>query len=293
VIFPNIRRAEESALVAALAHAGHRVFSDDVLPIGFPGGRCARVQSLGVAPRLRLPLPDRLPRDFGDWTERVAGPQNRHYRYLALPDASAKGDSQLAGAFVLLDQREVTCPARLEPVLPDTAMDALLHQNFTRDRHAGDILNMMAATLSALPVWRLTYADLSDAVVCLGAAFRNWPDQTDDRAHPVRFRTADVTPLPANRALGGLLSQRPGTVVRTIGAALYLADPEGRAIRRMDPLAALIWEILESPASQGEIAALVAEVFPGTKPDRIAEDVDGLIGQLVGAGLVAAAPPET
>jgi hypothetical protein len=293
VIFPNIRRAGKSTLAAALAHAGHRVFSDDVLPISFPGGRHARVQSMGVAPRLRLPLPDRLPQGFRTWTEQVAGPENRQYRYLSLPDAPRKGDSLPVGAFVLLDRHDAPCPARLDPLPPDAAMDALLHQNFTRDRHSGDILNMMAATLSALPIWRLTYADLADAMACLGAAFRDWPAQSDDRARPASFRLADFTPPPANPAAGAVLVQRPGTVVRTIGAALYLAGPEGRAIQRMDPIAAAIWEILESPASQSEIAALLAEVFPGTEPVRIAEDVDRLIGQLVGAGLVAADPPET
>ena len=36
VVFPNIRRAGKSTLSVALARAGHRVFSDDVVPLSFP-----------------------------------------------------------------------------------------------------------------------------------------------------------------------------------------------------------------------------------------------------------------
>ena len=286
VVFPNVRRAGKSTLSAALAWAGHRVFSDDVLPVGFPGGQVALVESMGVAPRLRLPLPDTLPQAFRDWAASVAGPQNRQYRYLALPEAPARGDSLPVGAFVLLDRQEHPCPARLDPVPTDAAMDALLHQNFTRDRHSGDILQVMAATLAALPVWRLTYAGLEDALACLQAAFADWPPLPDTSAPPRRFRLADFTPPPPAPGPEAPLAQRPGTTVRVIGEALYLADPEGRAIHRMDPLAAAIWDMLEEPAIADEIGALLAEAFPDADRDRLQRDVAGLLSMMVGAGLI-------
>lgn len=286
VVFPNVRRAGKSTLSAALAWAGHQVFSDDVLPVGFPGGKVAVVQSMGVAPRLRLPLPDSLPQGFRDWAGLVAGPENRQYRYLALSDAPARGDSLPVGAFVLLDRQEEPCPARLELVPTDAAMDALLHQNFTRDRHSGDILDVMAATLAALPIWRLTYSGLEDALACLQAAFVGWPPLPDMTAPPVRFRMVEPGPQPPVPAPDAALAQRAGSTARTIGEALYLADPEGRAIHRMDPLAAAIWDMLEEPATAREIAALLAEAFPDTGRDQLQKDVAGLLSMMAGAGLI-------
>jgi hypothetical protein len=285
LVFPNVRRAGKSTLSAGLAWAGHQVFSDDVLPVRFPGGQAAQVLSMGVAPRLRLPLPDSLPQGFHDWARSVAGPENRQYRYLALPNTPATGDSLPVGAFVLLDRMDGPCPARLEPVPPDAAMDALLHQNFTRDRHSGDILDVMATTLASLPVWRLTYADLDDAVACLEAAFAQWPPAADTAAPPVRFRMAGFTPLPPAPPRDAPLAQRPGVTARTIGEALYLADPEGRAIHRMDPLAAAIWEMLAEAITPAEIEATLAEVFPDTAPDSIAADLHRLLDEFHQAAL--------
>lgn len=286
VVFPNVRRAGKSTLSAALAWAGHQVFSDDVLPVAFPGGQVAMVESMGVAPRLRLPLPDSLPQGFRDWAASVAGPQNRRYRYLTLPDAPTRGDSLPLGAFVLLDRQEDPCPVRLDPVPTDAAMDALLHQNFTRDRHSGDILDVMAATLAALPVWRLTYSGLEEALACLQAAFVGWPPLPEISALPVRFRIVEPGPQPPVPAPDAPLAQRAGSTARTIGEALYLADPEGRAIHRMDPLAAAIWDMLEEPATADEIAALLAEAFPDTGRDRLHQDVAGLLSMMAGAGLI-------
>ncbi len=286
VVFPNVRRAGKSTLSAALSRAGNPVFSDDVLSIRFPGGKVALVQSMGIAPRLRLPLPATLPQAFRDWAAAVPGPENRQYKYLCLPEAPVWGDSLPVGAFVILDRRDDPLPARLEPVPPDAAMDALLHQHFTRDRHSGDILDVMAATLPTLPVWRLTYADLDDAVACLQAGFVHWPDATDVFPPPVRFRLADFATVRSWPGAGAPLAQRPGAVARVIGDALYLADPEGRAIHRMDPLAAVIWDLLEVSATADEVVDLLAEAFPQADRAQLEQDVRRLLSSMVTAGLV-------
>lgn len=286
VVFPNIRRAGKSTLAAALARAGHRVFSDDVLPVGFADG-LVRAQSMGIAPRLRLPLPEALPQAFRDWAGSVAGPENAQYRYLRLPDPPEQGESLPVGAFVILDRQEAPVPARLEPVAPDAAMDALLHQNFTRDRHSGDVLVALADALGRLPVLRLTYADLDDAVACLRAGLADPGPPPAAEGEVRRFRMADLDHAPALPDPKAALSQRPGTIARTIGNTLYLADAEGRAIHRIDPLAAAIWEILATPARPDDIAGLLAEAFPGAGRARLSADVAALLASLAGAGLLA------
>jgi hypothetical protein len=69
---------------------------------------------------------------------------------------------------------------------------------------------------------------------------------------------------------------------------LYLADPEGRAIQRMDPLAAAIWEMLEEPATPEELEKALGDAFPETQREQIAGDVRGVLAGLAEAGLVGA-----
>ena len=285
LVFPNVRRAGKSTLAAALAHRGYRVFSDDVLPLSFPDGGPVLARSMGIAPRLRLPLPGRASPAFRDWVAANPGPENRQYKYLRLPDQPARGEALPVGAFVILDRQEEPVTARLDPVPADAAMDALLHQNFTRDRHSGDILAAMATALACLPLFRLRYSGLEDAVACLAEAFSRRGDAVPGAGAARVFRPARFDGAPA--LPGARLVQRPGTVAREIGAALYLADAEGRGIHRMDPLAAAIWEMLEEPASPDEIAAMLAGAFPDTDPARVRADLERLLESLAGQGLLA------
>jgi hypothetical protein len=241
---------------------------------------------MGVAPRLRLPLPEDLPAVFRTWVESIPGPRNRQYHYLRLPGQPAHGETLPIGAFVLLDRNDAPAPACLTPVQPDAAMDALLHQNFTRDRHSGEVLAAMAATLSATPVWRLTYSALDEAVSCLEAHFDEWPvaDAPDGAERRFEGARLDYRSMP----LGPRVVQRRGRVERRIGEVLYLADPEGRAIQRMDPLAAAIWGMLEEPATPGELEETLVEAFPDTPRERIGTDLRALLLRLAEAGLIGA-----
>ena len=290
VVFPNVRRAGKSTLSVALAHAGHPVFSDDVLPLVFPALAPAYGLAMGLAPRLRLPLPDSSGQEFRDWVAATPGPQNRQYKYLSLPGQPIHGESLPLGAFVILDRQDMPVPARLDPVPPDAAMDGLLHQNFTRDRHSGDILQALADLLAMTPVYRLCYFDLQGAVDCLGCALANaFPDLPPAPGHIPQFRPALADAVPAVPRQDDALRQRAHTTARMIGTTLYLADPEGRAIHRMDPLAAAIWDILENPAAAAEIEEILVEAFPTVDRHQIAADLRKLLQALIGWGLLAAA----
>ncbi|WP_160147779.1 PqqD family peptide modification chaperone [Tabrizicola flagellatus] len=289
VVFPNVRRAGKSTLSSALARAGHPLFSDDVLPLSFTTDDLAWGLAMGIAPRLRLPLPGTIDPFFRAWVDSVGGPKNRQYQYLCLPDQPAHGVVRPLGAFVILDRRDDRTLPRLEPVSPDAAMDALLHQNFTRDRHSGDVLLAMASVLALRPVFRLTYEDLSEAVACLEQAFEGWPD--DLPSEPVspdrHFRLAEFgAQRMADRGIRGRVRQRAGTVAAEIGGTLYLADAEGQAIHRMDAMAALIWELLADPALPEDIVADLAEAFPDTPRARIAADLEALIDRLAREALI-------
>lgn len=289
VIFPNVQRAGKSTLSAALARAGHLPFSDDVVPLSFASRGTAFGHAMGLAPRLRLPLPEVLGQGFRDWAETVAGPRNGQYLYLSLPDQPPQGTVLPLGAFVILDRRDEALSAKLEPVAPEEAMDVLLFQNFTRDRHSGDILRLMAAVLRDRPAFRLSYHDLDSSVACLEEAFADWPDPGPDRcdAGNIRFRLAylGVPDLPKG-PVGGPLRQRAGTTETWLGDRLFLADAEGRAIHRIDPIGAAVWLVLAEPTAPNEIAALLSDAFPDAGRDRIAADLLQLLTQFHDAALI-------
>lgn len=292
LVFPNVQRAGKSTLSVALARAGHALFSDDVVPLSFPAGGGARGHAMGIAPRLRLPLPDALGEAFRGWVEGVGGPRNRQYLYLTLPAQPPRGSVLPLGAFVILDRQDIPVDAVLEAVGPEVAMDALLFQNFSRDRHSGDILHVIAAVLSDRPAYRLSYHDLPGAVACLDRQFSHWPDdlpvRTDAAKH--EFRLADFSAVPERGGAGGLLVQRPGTTEIRLGQNLYLADAAGRAIQKIDPLGAVIWDVLAEPTPPDEIAAILAEAFPDVPRDRIEGDIARLLSHMAEAGLTAPAP---
>ncbi|MCX7890430.1 MAG: PqqD family protein [Rhodobacteraceae bacterium] len=292
VVFPNVRRAGKSTLAAALAGRGHPLFSDDVLPLLFAGDGTAWGLAMGIAPRLRLPLPETLDPAFRDWAAAVGGPRNRQYQYLRLKDQPPHGEIGPVGAFVILDRRDGRVPAVLTPVAPEAAMDALLHQNFPRDRHSGDVLQAMAGLLAGRSVFRLTYGDLRGAVACLERAFAGWPgERPARRVLPDRhFRLADFgAATPGRIGRGVPVRQRDDTTEAEIGGTLYLADGAGRAIHRMDGLAALIWGLLAEPTIPEAIAADLAEAFPDMSAARIEADLRRLVDGLAEKGLVEAA----
>ncbi len=283
VVFPSIRRAGKSTLSVALARAGHRIFSDDVVPLSFPLRGPVVAHAMGLAPRLRRPLPESLPVELRAWADAMTGPRNRQYHYLPLSGQPGHGTQLPLGAFVLLDRRDAQTGARLAPVQPDAAMDALLYQNFTRDRHSGEVLEAIAATLSTTPVWQLTYSDLEGAVVCLKAGFTGWDSERHVGGKERTFGVAMLgyTSAPAGR----WVAQRSGVVERWIGEVLYLADPEGRAIQRMDGLASAIWDLLEEPVSREDLEATLVNAFPNIPRDRLCEDLLVLLERLAEAGL--------
>lgn len=291
LIFPNVRMAGKSTLSAALAFAGHGLLGDDVVPLSFDEAGQAMAEGMGISPRLRLPLPTETPPGFQDWVAATGGATNRQYRYLRIPNQPGREARFPVGAFVILDRKDDPVPARIEPILPDQAMDVLLFQNFTRDRHSGDVLARIARLLTSRPAYRLTYCDLDGAVKCLEAAFPPTDPVVQVQGAPEPFRLADFQPRPTPVIAEGVgVGQRPGTEVQMIGETLYLADPEGRAIHRMDPLATAIWGLIAEPCTPPDLQKILTEAFPSTDAQQIADDLATLLGQWATAGLIDCDP---
>lgn len=287
VLFPSTRRAGKSTLSVALAARGHAVFSDDFVPVSRDSAGRIMGRSCGVAPRLRLPLPATAAPEFRAWFEAQEVIANPQYAYLALTEQPSYGDELPVGALVLLERGEGVSPT-LEAIPGQFAMDALLKQNFTRDRHSGEVLEMLAGMLTTLPSQRLVYDRLEDAVALLEERFATWdaPVPKDPARAGRLFTLADYRANPVNFDPSARYRQATGAAVAPIGEALYLADDDGGAIYRLDPLSEAIWLLLEEWVLIEEIAATLAEAFPDTDPGVISDDVQAFLKRLHKARLV-------
>ena len=287
VLFPNTKKAGKSTLAVALADAGHAVFTDDYLRVIRAGDGTALGVANGVLPRLRLPVPQALgdragPQALGD----RAGPRNRQYLYAEVSALPAEGQTEALRALVFLDRNEGAA-ATLTEVTADEAMRAMLYQNFGRHLHSGTTLAAMAPIVEGLPRFRLTYDDPTDAAALLEARMPDLPATVARLPDALDQTILDDLPDSEPRWRVGTPARQVRDVARRdIGEGVYLADPEGRAIERLDPLAAVIWDMLEDGAAAPEITRLLGDAFPDTPPGTIADDVDRLLRKLARAGLI-------
>lgn len=289
VLIPNMRKAGKSTLSAALAARGKRVFSDDFVAVRrVAGSHVGRAN--GICPRLRLPLPDGLSAGFRDWAEKNEGPDNGQYKYLTLPNLPAAGVEAPIGAIVLLERVE-DGDARLEPVDAQDAMDRLLKQNFTRDRHSAEVLALLSEMLATYPVQRMVYSEASDGARLLdsGMAFDDMPSAQQAAPDAPLFKANFGAFVSIPYLEDMTYRQRPGAALAEIGSALYLADPEGGGIHKLNPTSAAIWEVLEEPISSAEIAGLLKDAFPDADAAMISADVAGVMERFARAGLIAPA----
>jgi hypothetical protein len=281
VLFPNTKKAGKSTLSIALAELGLPLFTDDFIRIRKgDAGRPLGIAN-GIRPRLRLPPPAGL----GE----LSGPSNGQYQYPQVAELPGNGVSAPLSALVFLDRREGET-ARLEEVSADDAMRGMLFQNFGRHLHSGTTLAALATLVEGLRLLRLTYDAPNDAAWVLREAMAGLP-VPDLSFDAVLDQTilADLPELAPRWQAGARARQVLGVTERRIGEATYVADPEGRAIKRLDPLASAVWEMLAVPFAASDLNEVLAGAFPDTPRERIADDVARLLRDMAAAGLIEAA----
>ncbi|MDX1782060.1 MAG: hypothetical protein R3256_12165, partial [Thalassovita sp.] len=266
VVFPNQHRAGKSTLSAALARLGHAIYSDDFLPIArAPETRALQGLANGIAPRLRLPLPQGASAAFRAFVETDSGPSNRQYKYITDCPLPAHGEQLPIGAIVLLDRRDTPEPARLEPLSEAEAISALILQNFARHMHGAEILRALAAMAHDLPLYRLVFSDVEDAANMMHECSELQHLPTAKLATPICARPANLDPkpipIPPDIATGVFV--RPdGCETTFAGDEMFVATPDGSAIHRLNAGLKLIWLLLEHPATAGDVAQVLSELYP-------------------------------
>lgn len=293
LLFPSTYRAGKSTLLARLAMAGHTVVADDVVPIArSPEGLVAIAP--GVAPRLRLPLPETFEAGFRDFAERCRGPEDAYYRYLSLPEnrLAAHGERFGIGGFVFLE-RDTDSPPRLVPVDRGKALHYLLRQNFGRAAPAGDILDRFEKLVLRCGCYRLRYSDLGAAARLLSEAFGDWRPEDfasaptfDDEPVTAGRRDSVLPPEAIEALLAEQLVQSAGIGVRQVGGEVFLTDDRAGSIFGLDGIGPAVWQLLEEPITLTELVDILAEAFPVVDRRVILGDVAALIGELLGRDLV-------
>jgi hypothetical protein len=286
VMFPNQYRAGKSTLVARLAAGGHEVFGDDVLPLSRDDDRGL---AIGLAPRLRLPLPANVSDAFRHFVTACAGPSDDRYLYLRLPKGTLAPRHTTAplGAVVLLDRRR-RGPASLSAASRSAALQALITRNFSRAERAGDLLARLRRLMDRLPRFTLHYSDLDEAAALLDATFGVWPPrvgalQNRDPAPPVEDEWRDEPPI-TGRSAAARLRQNPAVRLHEVDGDIFLADAKGTAIHQLNPLGAAVWRLLAEAASEADAVEVLHRAFPAVDRRVIERDLATLFDAFAAGG---------
>lgn len=288
-LFPETHRAGKSTLIAALAGGGLRVFGDDVLVIEDGG----RGMALGIAPRLRLPLPMPPAVDVAlhNYTAAHAAMEDHRYRYLNLPEGqlARHGESLPLGAVVLLERDEQLDKPELVPLAPGEGLTRLLRQHFAHDLPSEALMERFLPLMRSLPCRLLRYPEPLAAARCLRSSLPGVIDSVDDAPGAWRDDSTDrPTPAPVNmddcwRAISTLREYE-------LGHERFLIEPSSGAIHRLNGTGQLVWGLLQQEAMSGhEVSELLFEHFPEVPPARIEADVGALLVELNAAELIVPA----
>jgi hypothetical protein len=296
VIFPNHSHGGKSTLMAGLAAAGVPVFCDDVLPLTAPDNDHG--VALGIATRLRLPLPVCAPDRLQTLLADSALPAGEGHAYLDLspPLRPCLGTRARLGAIVLLDRRPAG-QAYLHAAAPGDGLQELILQNLSPHARAGEALKRLHPLMQRLPCLRLTYADLAEAVALLIQHFGDdsafVPPQPADSSTPAE-------PGPSRRRArrsGGAYQRAPDISVFPTVDGAFLANAQGNEVFRLDPLGRGLWDLLDTALSRDEAVAIIAGAFPEVPPKQIQDDVTCFFEALSVRQLIVAhrapSPPRT
>ncbi len=288
VVFPSQSHAGKSTLTARLAAGGHTVLGDDILPLSEDDRQGV---ALGIAPRLRFPLPASASAAFSRFVAENTAASDGRYLYLDA-DCGAlapRGTSREIGAVVLLDRREET-PARFSRAGSSETLQTLIRQNFTGDDKAARQLERLHALVARLPCLKLTYSDLEDAVSLLENRFRRWPITTDDLpAGPDVPIAAPQAPVLDGFDADRPFRQAPGIELRQVEGDLFLADANGAGIYHLNAIGTGIWNLLAEPICAREAEAILCQAFPDEPAARISRDTRALFAEMDEAGFIEAA----
>jgi len=282
VVFPSKYRAGKSVLSACIAAADIQLYCDDVLPISIVEGHGI---APGLAPRLRIPLPDNLSPESREFIQNRTGLEGRQYLYLDLDNdnLAARGSQAPVGAFILLE-REEGASLSLEAISEAEVLHRVVWQNFARKAEAPRILERLSQLVSSAQRFRMRYDRAEDAVALLKGTFETWPVKSLE-APDTTITTAQKS-MRSNHLSPGCYLRKPGIGVVTIDGESFLSDNQGAAIHHLNPVGSAIWTQLAEPVTIADMVDLLLVAFPDVGGEQVKGDVADLIDTLVSKNLL-------
>lgn len=282
VVLTGPARAGKSTLISRMtAEPDMTVFCDDILPVLEDG----LAFGLGLAPRLRLPLPDTVTDAFRAHVDAHMGPADRRYGYLCGPNIAPHGTRAPVRAFIVL-ARGQDVPAQLHRMEPTEAVQHLVRQNISAPGEDTAHFDQVTRMVEGVLCLKLVYSDIEDAVALLRRAFATdgLPALGVAVAPPLPAVIEPVVRPPASLAL--TYRRSPHVAVREVQDDLFLWHATEYSYFHLNPVARAIWAMLEEPISGQDIADLLSEFFQDVAPAQIAADVASLLGAFESESLV-------
>lgn len=289
IIFPNTENAGKSTLAVKLASQGFRMFADDVLPISEV---TREGTSLGVAPRLRLPLPATADVAFRDFVKINLGPHDDEFAYLTLPAnlLAPHGQSATIGGVVLLDRLRSGAP-QLAGLPRGQSLQQLIVQNFAPGGTTMDTVDRLHSLLEPLPCFSLTYSDLDQAAALVRDRFSGsdipWRKMSEVKANEnIKLEIAVEVQSKPSTARTLWFEQIPGILLREVDDDLFLVKPEEDGVFHLNPVATTLWRLLEKPTTLAMAIDVLREAFPAANVRRVKRDVRNLFDTFAAGGLI-------
>ena len=284
VLLLGDNRAGKSSLAARLMADGHTLYADDLVGLT-PDGQAF---SFGIAPRLRLPLPPSS--DLAEFVRQHTGPCDGRYQYVAADPATMApcGTSTPIRRAILL-QRHSAGKARLVNLPPETIATQLAGRCFMQQGDAGLVAEQATQMAGRIPFLCLHYADLDDAARYLAAHLDTTtppllPEEpVAHMAEWPRRAMADTMSVSSGRRL---YRQTDGAQLVCRGANAFLCTPDKNSLYSLNGSGRLIWQLLQSPVSAGDVAQLLQEAYPHIPAARLQRDVNRMFAHLEQAKLI-------
>ena len=286
VVFVGGSRSGKSLLAACMAVNGHRAFADSILPVSIKEPLAI---SLGMAPRIQLPLPDELQGPLRGLIKEHLDCGGEKFGYLATRDANLAtfGQTSRIRAFVMLD-RSSSVAATVSPVTSGKLLKRLLLNSFGAEISANELLKSAQRVIDGVPCFRMAWSDPQEAVNALGARFAVWRSPAidkDDHAKdaPMKVRRRPSGPrLPAGRQF----CHRDGLTEEQVDTELFLVNPGGQTIYHLNGLGAGLWRLLDGTHGLDDVVTVLKDAFPTVNSEAIESDVLALVDDLADRGLL-------
>jgi hypothetical protein len=289
ILFPNSENAGKSTLATRLAARGLRLFADDVLAISETSQHGI---SLGIAPRLRLPLPASAGASFRAFVESHRGPCDEEFLYLALPaeHLAQHGETAPLGTTVLLDRRR-SGPVKLTALARGRVLRQLIIQNFAPGATSVTTIDRLCSLIERTACFAFTYSNLDEAADFLSdhfsAACAPWREELIDQSHgkmdsqiTIEVASSSIRPCEAR------FTQAPGVTLRAVDNDVFLVKPGDAAVFHLNAVAASLWQLLERPTTIAMAIDVVRRAFPGADVRRVKRDVRKVFDALQQGGLI-------